>query len=90
MKTQTSRRLRALLHCSGALVLSGLVAGGSLFGLQFSNPVDTTVAYRGAAAAFSSVSALIATSSEVSRNRRRCVRYSPTRRCAIWPAGSSR
>ena len=40
------------LALSTANLYSAVQPGGSLYGLQFSNPVDTTVAYRGAGSAF--------------------------------------
>ncbi len=40
------------LALSTANLYSAVQPGGSLYGLQFSNPVDTTVAYRGAGASF--------------------------------------
>src|SRR5580700_1785291 len=40
------------LALSTANLFSAVQPGGSLYGLQFSNPVDPTVAYRGAAATY--------------------------------------
>jgi uncharacterized protein GlcG (DUF336 family) len=40
------------LALSTANLFSAVQPGGSLYGLQFSNPVDTTVAYRGASAGY--------------------------------------
>ena len=44
------------LALSSANLYSAVQPGGSLYGLQFSNPVDTTVAYRGNGAAFGTAS----------------------------------
>ncbi len=40
------------LALSTANLFSAVQPGGSLYGLQFSNPVDTNVAYRGAASSY--------------------------------------
>jgi uncharacterized protein GlcG (DUF336 family) len=40
------------LALSTANLFSAVQPGGSLYGLQFSNPVDTTLAYRGASASY--------------------------------------